>query len=246
MIRYKRFQFKFPASPRHVVLLSYILGVLLTGCINTEGTLKIRGKVIDDYTKTEIPFRSIIIQGLLNSNEELLTIDAGQFSTDSTGCFAYTIRKIKYAHYYNFYLVGDSDYASVNRILGLYELDKNAKYLSFSLSRLVDLTINIYRESKRPVLDTLSLYWESNGVSLWSLYPYKISNYEKINNSFGLTSGSELWWIGGNVNSTVRTRVFAEKKTKLRWDLDRNGKRMVFLDTIRCRRDFANVVNFTY
>ena len=228
------------------IYITSTIGVLLLGCINTEGTLEIKGKVIDDYTKTEIPCRSIIIQGLLESNEKLIPIDAGQFSTDSSGCFTYSLKKVKYAHYYNFCLVGDSDYASETRKLGLYELDQNAKYLSFSLSKLVDLTINIYRESKKPVSDTLSLYWESNGVSLWSLYPYKIGNYEKKYNSFSLTSGSELWWIGGAVNSTVKTKVFADKRTKLRWDLDRNGKRMVFIDTIRCRRDFANVVNFKY
>ena len=223
------------------IYITSTIGILLIGCINTEGTLGIKGKVIDDYTKTEIPCRSIIIQALLESNEKLIPIDAGQFSTDSSGCFTYSLRKVKYARYYNFCLVGDSDYASVTRKLGLYELDQNAKYLSFSLSKLVDLTIKIHRESKKPVLDTLSLFWESNGVSCWSLYPYKIDDYGKTKNYFGLTT-----WIGGNVNSTIKTRVFADKRTKLRWDLDRNGKRMVLIDTIMCRRDFANVVNFTY
>jgi hypothetical protein len=228
------------------IYIVLIMGILLTGCLKTEGILEIKGKVIDDYTKTEIPWRSIIIQGLLESNEKLIPIDAGQFSTDSFGCFTYSLRKVKDAHYYNFCLVGDSDYASVTRKLGLYELDQNAKYLSFSLSKLVDLTIKIYRESNNPVFDTLSLSWESNGVSRWSLYPYKIDNYGKTDNYFGLTSGTELRWIGGNVNSTVKTRVFADKRTKLRWDLDRNGKRKEIIDTITCRRDFANIVYFTY
>jgi hypothetical protein len=178
------------------IYIVLIMGILLTGCLKTEGILEIKGKVIDDYTKTEIPWRNIIIQGLLESNEKLIPIDAGQFSTDSFGCFTYSLRKVKDAHYYNFCLVGDSDYASVTRKLGLYELDQNAKYLSFSLSKLVDLTIKIYRESNNPVFDTLSLSWESNGVSRWSLYPYKIYNYGKTNNYFGLTSGKELRWIG--------------------------------------------------
>jgi hypothetical protein len=223
------------------IYITSTVGVFLIGCINTEGTLEIKGKVIDDYTKTEIPCRAIIIQGLLESNEKLIPIDAGQFSTDSSGCFTYSLRKVKYARYYNFCLVGDSDYASVTRKLGLYELDQNAKYLSFSLSKLVDLTIKIHRESKEPVFDTLSLIWESNGVSCWSLYPYKIDDYGKTKNYFGLTT-----WIGGDVNSTIKTRVFADKRTKLRWDLDRNGKRLVLIDTIMCKRDFANTVNFTY
>jgi hypothetical protein len=209
--------------------------------MNTEGTLEIKGKVIDEYTKMQIPRRDIIVQGLVKNEKELVPIDAGQFSTDSSGCFTYTLRKVKDAYYYNFCLVGDSDYASITRNLGLYELEQNAKYLSFSLSKLVDLTIKIYRESKNPVFDTLSLTWESNGVSCWSLYPYKIDNYGKTKNYFGLTT-----WIGGNVNSTIKTRVFADKRTKLFWDLVRNGKRKEITDTITCKRDITNIVYFTY
>jgi hypothetical protein len=220
--------------------------VLLTECVNTEGTLEIKGKVIDDYTKTEIPWRNIIIQGLIEGNEKLIPVDAGQFSTDSSGCFTYSLRKVKDAYYYNFCFVGDSDYVYMTRNLGLYELEENAKYLSFSLSKLVDLTIKIHRKSTNPVFDTLSLSWESNGISCWSLHPYKISNYGKTNNHLGLISGIELRWVGGRVNSTVKTRVFADKKTKIYWDLDRNGKRKEILDTITCRRDFENIVYFTY
>jgi hypothetical protein len=225
---------------RHIYI-TFAYGLLLIGCLNTEGTLEIKGKVIDEYTKMQIPRRDIIVQGLVKNEKELVPIDAGQFSTDSSGCFTYTLRKVKDAYYYNFCLVGDSDYASVTRNLGLYELEQNAKYLSFSLSKLVDLTIKIYRESKNPVFDTLSLTWESNGVSCWSLYPYKIDNYGKTKNYFGLTT-----WIGGNVNSTIKTRVFADKRTKLFWDLVRNGKRKEITDTITCKRDITNIVYFTY
>jgi hypothetical protein len=225
---------------RHIYI-TFAYGLLLIGCLNTEGTLEIKGKVIDEYTKMQIPRRDIIVQGLVKNEKELVPIDAGQFSTDSSGCFTYTLRKVKDAYYYNFCLVGDSDYASVIRNLGLYELEQNAKYLSFSFSKLVDLTIKIYRESKNPVLDTLSLTWESNGVSCWSLYPYKIDNYGKTKNYFGLTT-----WIGGNVNSTIKTRVFADKRTKLFWDLVRNGKRKEITDTITCKRDITNIVYFTY
>jgi hypothetical protein len=228
------------------IFITFASGLLLIGCLNTDGTLKIKGKVIDEYTKTVIPWRKIIIQGLIESNEELIPIDAGQFSTDSSGCFTFSLRKVKNAHHYNFCLVGDSDYVSITMNLGLWELEQNAKYLSFSLSKLVDLTIKIYRKSKKPVFDTLSLSWQSNGFSCWALYPYTINNYGKTNNYYGLTSGRELTWIGGNVNSIVKTRVFADKRTKLYWDLIRNGKRKEILDTITCKRDFANIVYFTY
>ena len=79
-----------------------------------------------------------------------------------------------------------------------------------------------------------------------SLYPYKINNFGKTNNFFGLTSDRDLMWIGGKVNSTIYTKVFADKMTELSWELFRNGKRKEFTDTITCKRDFANIVYFTY
>jgi len=128
----------------------------------------------------------------------------------------------------------------------LFDLEINAKYLSFSLSKLVDLTITLKRKSKTPVRDTLCLSWESDGIYYWFLYPYRIINDGKIVNPHGPKTGTGLNWIGGNVNSTISTKVFADKKTKLRWELYRNGRRKVFTDTITCRRDFANNVHFTY
>jgi hypothetical protein len=228
------------------IYLTFALGLLLFGCLNTEGTLEIKGKVIDEYTKMQIPRRDVIVQGLIKNDKEYVSINAGQFSTNDSGYFTYTLRKVKNAYFYDFYLVGDSDYMSLTRRRGLYELEQNAKFLSFSLNKLVDLTIKIYREGDRPVYDTLSLTWESNGISWWALYPYTIDNYGKTNNYFDLTSGKELRWIGGNVNSTFKTRVFADKMTKLNWDLYRNGRRKEFTDTITCKRDFANIVYFKY
>ena len=154
--------------------------------------------------------------------------------------------KVKDARYYDFSLAGDSDYVFTTRTLGLMELERNAKFLTFSLSRLVDLTLIIKRKSSTPLCDTLSLCWESNGVYNRFLYPFKIYNQGKTNNTTGLTSDVALNWIGGNVNSTVKTRVFADKKTKILWDLRRNGKKQEFVDTITCRRDQANIVQFTY
>jgi hypothetical protein len=156
------------------------------------------------------------------------------------------LRKVKDAYYYNFSLVGDSDYAFITKTLGLMELEQNAKYLVFSLSKLVGVTIKIYRKSITPVSDTLSLYWESNGVDGRILYPYKIDNYGKTDNYFGLTSDLELRWIGGNVNSTVKTRVFADKRTRIHWELTRDRKRKEIIDTMTCKRDLVNFVNFIY
>jgi hypothetical protein len=227
------------------IFIAFASGVLI-GCINTAGILKIKGKVLDESTKTGILWKNIIVQGLVNSNNKLEPIEAGQFSTDSSGCFTYSLRKIQGAYNYNFCFIGNSEYpVTVNKIT-LIDLKRNARYLFFSLSKLVDLTIKINRKSKIPVCDTLHLIWESNGVYGLSLYPYKIYNYGGKNNFFGLTSGRDLFWIGGNVNSTVNTKVFADKKTNLSWELYRNGKRKEFEDTITCKRDFANIVYFTY
>jgi hypothetical protein len=220
--------------------------ILFCGCINTEGTLELKGKVIDEYTKVQIAGREIFVQGLVESNNKTVPADAGQFATDSSGCFSYSLSKIKDARYYKFSLAGDSDYAFRTRTLGLMELKQNAEFLVFPLSRLVDLTIIINRESKTPASDTLSLYWESDGVHGWVIYPYRINNYGKTKRSSVLTSDLELRWIGGHVNSAINAKVFEGKRTKLLWDLDRYGKRREFIDTITCRRNVKNVVYFTY
>ena len=229
-----------------IINIAFAMGILLTGCVNTEGTLYIKGKVIDEYTKAPIPGRNIIVQGLVVSNNSLVPIDAGQFTTDSSGYFIYSLRKVKDAHYYNFCLVGDSDYAFMTNKLGLLELKQNAKYLFFSLNKLVDFRIKIYGKSKTPFCDTLYLSWESNGVDFRILYPYKIDNFRMPDNFIGLTSYSGLEWIGGNTNLIVRTRVFADKMTKIHWELVRNKKRKEITDTITCKRGLTNVVYFTY
>jgi len=216
------------------------------GCVNTEGTLKMKGKVSDERTKAGIPGKNIIVQGLLNRSNKSEPIEAGQFSTDSSGCFTYSLRKVKDARFYNFCLVGDSDYVFKIKTLGLLELEQNAEFLSFYLSRLTDLTIKLNRTCKTTVCDTLHLIWESDGAYGLSLYPYRIRNYGRTNNSFGSASAKDLWWIGGDVISIINTKVFADKKTELNWELFRNGKRKEFTDTITCKRDFANIVYFTY
>jgi hypothetical protein len=228
------------------ICITFAAVVLFTGCVNTEGTLVIKGKVTDEYSKEKIPGREIIVQGLLVSNNKLVPVDAGQFSTDSSGNFIYTLRKIKDAHYYNFCLVGDSDYASTINNLSLYNLKRNSKYLFFSLRKLTDLTIKIQKISKTPYRDTLYLTWESNNVDFRTLYPYKIENYGIADKSFGLIPGFGLRWIGGNINSTVKTRVFAGKMTKIHWELVRNKEVKEITDTITCKRDLANFVNFIY
>jgi len=224
---------------KFLIFITFISGVL-AGCLNTEESLKIKGKVLDEKTKIGIPRKNIIVQGLLLSNNKFVPVETGQFSTDSAGCFTYTLRKVKDYKNYRFCFVGDTDNLFTTREMTIFDLEQNAEALSFSLRKLTDLTINLKRISRTPVSDTLSLSWESDGVYFWFLYPYKIYNYGRKNYSYGPT------WIGGGVNSTINTKVFADKMTKISWELYRFGRRKKFTDTITCRRDFTNIINFTY
>jgi hypothetical protein len=224
---------------KFIIYIALTLGMLLAGCLKTEGILEIKGKVVDESTKAQIPWRNIIVQGLVENNDILVPINAGQFSTDSTGYFTYSLRKVKDAYYYNFCLVGDSDYAFMTKEITLFELKRNAQYLSFSLSKLVDFTIIIHRKSRTPAFDTLCLSWKTNGVDGRTLYPYKIDNY-------GIQSDLQLYWIGGIVKSTIKTKAFADKSTIVRWVLFRNGRMNEILDTITCRRNLLNNVYLQY
>jgi len=223
-----------------IIYIAFVTGILFTGCFNTEGIINIKGKVIDKQTKTPIPFREIIVKASVVSNTSLAPINEDYFSTDSLGCFNYSLKKVKGASYYNFFLVGDSDYSFMAEKLSLTYLQRNAKHLSFSLNKLADLTIMIFRISKAPVCDTLFLSWKTDGVDGRTLYPYK------INNCYGLTSTFRLRWIGGNVKSTIKTRAFADQWTIVRWVLYRNGMKKEILDTIICRRDLVNKVYLKY
>ena len=230
---------------KFIIFFAFALGVM-TGCVNTEGTIKIKGKVLDESTKTGIPWKNIIVQGVVNNNDGSEPIEAGQFSTDSSGCYIYSLRKVKGAYNYNFCFIGNPDYPVTVNKMTLIGLERDSKYILFMLKKLTDLTIQINRKSITPANDTLHLFWESDGVFGLSLYPYTINNNGRSNNSYELTSSRDLWWTGGNVNSSINTKVFAGKKTELSWELFRNGRRMEFTDTITCKRDFANIVYFTY
>lgn len=219
---------------------------LLTGCVHTEGTQRIKGKVIDESTKIGIPRKTVIIQAIQILNGKPIPTEVAVFSTDSTGSFAIKFKKLKDCRSYNFSLAGDSDYIFTNRRMSLYDIEQSADFLYFSLSKLTNLTINIIRKSSRPALDTISLIWQSDGIYGGSVYPYTIYNYEKGKNSIGQNQDYKLIFIGGKVNSSINTKVFADKNTLLTWQLYRFGRRTLFIDTIKCKRDFSNVVNFSY
>jgi len=224
---------------KYIGIISFIAVLLFWRCDHTVGTLELKGRVLDEHTKIAIPIRKVIIQALLNNDQNQISVDAGQFTTDSTGCFTYTIQKIRNANLYNFYCVGDSAYASSTILLGLTDLNRDGKFLKIFLQQLTDFKITIFRKSKVPACDTLYVSWKSNGLEGSYLYPYEIEN-------FGTKQDIAFRWIGGDVKAIIKTKVFAEKNTLIYFELARNRKRKEFVDTVFCRRDVANYANFKY
>jgi hypothetical protein len=217
----------------------FVSCILLSGCMYTEGILEIKGKVLEENTNIAIPNRKIIIQGLVKDDNKFKSSYVGEFFTDSSGYFEYTLKKIKYMYLYDFCIIGDSIYAYSNTKLRTLELNSDSKFLTFYVSKLTDLTIKIYRKSKTSFCDTLYVSWESNGISDEILYPYKIENY-------GVNSNKRLRFIGGDIHASIKTKVFADKKTIIYWRLFRNGKYKEITDTILCSRDINNSICLKY
>jgi hypothetical protein len=220
-------------------LISFIIIILFTGCSDPEGVIELRGRVLDKDTKATIPFRSIIVHALIKEEDTFTRINAGQFLTDSSGRFTFSLKKVRNCYLYNFCISGDSLYSFSTNKLGMTELDRDGKFLTFYLNRLTDLTIYIERQCKSRHPDTLFLSWESNGINGKILYPYTLENY-------GIAPYRGYIWIGGDIRSAIKTKTFADKKTIVYWKLYRNGTRKEITDTIFCLRDLTNYVNFKY
>lgn len=220
-------------------LLTFIFSILLCGCTNTVGHIELKGKVVDDSTKTPIPNISVTVHALDYSDDDCIKKYIGDFTTDSSGRFAYTLKKVKNVSVYNFFIDGDPAYAESNIILGLTDLNMDGEFLSFRLKRIADFTIKIDRVNKTSFYDTLLVSWETNGIDGKTLYPYEIDNYH-------INSGNGLIWIGGDVKSEIKTKVYADKNTIVHWELYRNGSHKDIIDTIFCKRDAANSVYFKY
>jgi hypothetical protein len=220
-------------------LITFIFSILLCGCNNTVGHIELKGKVVDDSTKSAIPNISVIVQAMDYDNDNCIKKYVGDFTTDSSGCFAYTLEKVKNVSFYNFFIEGDPAYAESNIILGLSDLNRDGEFLSFQVTRIADFTIKIDRVYKTTFRDTLIVSWETNGIDGKTLYPYEIDNYH-------INSGNGLIWIGGDVKSEIKTKVYADKNTIVHWELFRNGSHKYITDTIFCKRDASNSVCFKY
>ena len=223
-----------------VTFLSLLPCIILVSCLNTEGTIDIAGKVMDNFSKQGLPNRKVIVDGVMFLDESTIKhVNTGQFYTDSTGCFTYKLIKIKDAYRYHFCFVGDSNYTYYTQELYLNEIETNAKYLSFYLNKLTNLTIKIDRCTKTPYYDTLYVSWKSDGIDGKTIYQPKVVNY-------GVAPVYDFKWIGGNVKSIIKTKAIADKKVIISFELIRNGRRREIYDTINCQRDVNNYLNIRY
>lgn len=216
-----------------------VLSIFLAGCWNADRFMELRGKVLDEKTNELIPNRKILVHELKNSEDKSNPSYIGEFTTDSLGQFTYKLKKSKVTYFYNFEVIGDSTYGISNNKLGMTELNREGKFLSFYLRKLTDLSIKIERKNQTTFQDTLFVSWLTSEIDGELLYPYRITNY-------GIVSTLPLRWIGGDVKSMVKTKVYADKKTIIYWKLFRKGKSKEFTDTIFCKRDLANSISFKY
>ncbi len=216
-----------------------VFSILFSGCWSANGYMELSGKVLDEKTHEVIPNRKILVHEQYNSDDKNNSGFIGEFTTDSLGQFSYRLRKSEVTYFYNFEIIGDSVYDVSNNLLGMTDLNQNGKFLKFYMRRLTDLFLKIERKSQTAFQDTLFVSWLTGEVDGELLYPYKIINY-------GIGSNLPLRWIGGDIKSVVKTKVYADKKTIVYWKLFRIGRSKEFTDTIFCKRGEFNTISFKY
>lgn len=223
---------------KYRIFYGIMLSLLFSGCLN-NGFIEVRGKILDEKTHEFVANRKIIVHELRDRENDKGFSIIGEFKTDSLGQFAYMLRKSEVTYFYNFEIMGDSVYNVSNNILGMTELNQNGKFLTLYMNKLTRLTLKIERKSRTAFQDTLFVSWVTNHADGEILYPYKVTH-------FGVGTTVPLRWIGGNVRSVVNTKVYADKKTIIRWKLFRQGHQTEFTDTVFCQRDAANSISFRY
>lgn len=224
---------------KNLLLLTFVVSLIVSACQNAAEYKDLKGKIIDGQTCQPVANRKVIVHDLLRIGDTEKEQYQGEFNTNETGNFTYELRKSKTTYFYTFNVVGDSVYAFSNNLLGLTDLNRNGKFLEFKVRKLTRLDIKIERRSLTTYRDTLFVSWKSDNMDGEILYPYKIKNY-------GIVSDMPLRWIGGDVKSTILTRVYADKKTVVRWVLFRNGRRSEIYDTVFCKRTEPNNLYFRY
>lgn len=224
---------------KKLLQLTLVISLFGSACQNAAEYKDLKGKIVDVQTNQPVANRKVIVHDLLRIGDTEKEQYQGEFYTNETGNFTYKLRKSKITYFYAFNVVGDSVYAFSNNLLGLTDLNRDGKFLEFKVRKLAQLDIKIERKSLTTYRDTLFVSWKSDNMDGEVLYPYKIENY-------GIVSDMPLRWIGGDVKSTILTRVYADKKTVVRWVLFRNGRRSEIYDTVFCKRTEPNNLYFRY
>ena len=75
---------------KYFCFIAFFSGLFLWGCIDPEGNLELKGKVQDEITHVAIPNRKIIVLALVQNDNTFIYRNAGEFNTDSSGCFSET------------------------------------------------------------------------------------------------------------------------------------------------------------
>ena len=140
---------------RHFLFI--VLSMFQAGCWNVDRFMELRGKVLDEKTNEPVPNRKILVHELMNDNDNSNPTYIGEFTTDSLGLFTYMLKESKVTYFYNFEVIGDSIYGISNNKLGMTELNRYGKFLSFYLRKLTNLSIKIERKSRTTFQDTLSV-----------------------------------------------------------------------------------------
>ncbi len=218
----------------------FLFCILLSACHPDKGTIDIEGKVVDEYTSAPIAHMVIMVHKWVKRDDKDIPVYIGQFFTNDSGFFHYSLKKQKGIYVYDFSVVGDSAYSYSNISLGLTELKKYGKFLDFRLKKLTDLTIAINSKSRFRMDEDVYISWKSDGIDEEFLYPYTVKNH-----GFNIIP-TRLRLEGGANRSEIRTRVFANKETIVHLEIYRYGKHREVEDTIFCKRDIDNAITIYY
>lgn len=219
-------------------MIIFFVGTILAGCSHSEGTLKLQGRVVDRDSDAPISNRTVIVLTAKSVADFDSGYVIGNFLTDSLGRFSYNLHKVRNVNFYNFLVVGDKSYALSNNVLGLTEL-KQKDSLKFKVRKLTDLSIKIVSLSNKDNNDFLYVKWKSDKKDGEKLYPYRVENN-------GLIANNQLKWSGGKINSVIKTKVYANKQTVIKFELFRDWKYKEYVITVFCSEDVNNTVLFKY
>jgi len=224
---------------KFIFFIGFVFIFLLSGCSGSGGIMELKGRVYDEDTREIVPNRKVIVSEFINADAKSDSRYIGEFTSDSLGWFYYKLKKSRVTYFYNFEIVGDSEYGVANLKFGMTQLNLFGQFLQLHVRKLTELTLKVERKSKTAFQDTLFVSWQTNKINGKLMYPYQILNY-------GAASSLPLRWIGGDIKAVVKTRVYADKTTIVYWKLFRQGRLQEFTDTIFCKRGELNSLSFKY